>query len=427
MSNISTQTVATLNGLFKDQYVGKLENLVNPENYIMSEIAFDTANKNGGDYRISVLLNREHGKTYLGQEGEPRDLNAPISSTVKQANIKASSIMMQAALTIQAASRAATDKQSFASATKYIVQSLFESHNHVQEYVHLYGQSGLGTFTAATADLNNNKITIDSAEFAYGIWRGAESMELDIYDATGNTLVLTTKVTAVDLVNRQLTLQSVSGLVDSTSYKLFDKEARGNESKGLQEIMNADSTDLFGINPVQYERWAPNEYDASAGKLTYAVWSAAFAQAQGRGLGTKGQEIQGVLSYEQFRNLIPNLDTIGVATSGATTGSRRLNDASDVRMLEHGSEKITFMVGNVKTTIQANAYIKNGLAFFLDKSTWKRVGSAPVGFEIPGAEEGQEYFRRRQGTNYLEIATFGDEAMFCNNPARNLLISNLTI
>lgn len=426
MSNISTQTVSTLNGLFKDQYVGNLENLVNPENYIMSEIGFDSANKNGGDYRISVLLNREHGKTYLGQEGEPRDLNAPISSTVKQANIKASSIMMQSALTIQAAARAATNKQAFASATKYIVQSLFESHNHVQEYVHLYGQSGLGTFTAATDDLNDNKITIDSAEFAFGIWRGAESMEIDIYDAAGNTLVLSTKINAVDLVNRTLTLQSVSGLTDTVSYKIFDHEARGSESKGLQSIMT-ETSDLFGISPTQYERWAPNNYDASAGKLTYPVWSAAFAQAQGRGLGTKGQEIQGVLSYEQFRNLIPNLDTIGIATSGATTGARRLEQPGNVRVLEHGTEKITFMVGNVKTTIQANAYIKNGLAFFLDKSTWKRVGSSQVGFDIPGAEEGQEYFRRRQGTNYLEIATFGDEALFCNNNARNLLISNLTI
>lgn len=59
---MESNTLATLDGLFKEQYASKIENLIPVNNKLQTMIKFNTSQKNGADFNAPVVLGLEHGR-----------------------------------------------------------------------------------------------------------------------------------------------------------------------------------------------------------------------------------------------------------------------------------------------------------------------------------------------------------------------------
>ena len=91
---------------------------------------------------------------------------------------------MRSLLGYVAASRAALGGQkAFMDATKFLVANMLRSMAKKLEIEMLYGQMGYATVDSATGAA----ITITTAEWAPGIWAGAEGMPIEIRSADGLT------------------------------------------------------------------------------------------------------------------------------------------------------------------------------------------------------------------------------------------------
>jgi hypothetical protein len=157
-------------------------------------------------------------------------------------------------------------QQNFINNTSHFVESLSKSFAHMVEGVHWYGQSGVGTSTAATALLAANKLGLTAAESAAFLWLGGEGMPVDCY--VGGVFVLSTSVTGVLIGSSDggttedggitLTLADVTGIANGNSVVIYRKGYKGNEHAGIYSILTSDN--IFGIDGARYGLWKSNRH-----------------------------------------------------------------------------------------------------------------------------------------------------------------------
>lgn len=79
----------TLNGLFKETYADKLENLIPDGVKLYKMISFMAKDKQPGNlYHQSVILGHEHGVTFASSDDDAFALNAPIAGQIKDAQVR---------------------------------------------------------------------------------------------------------------------------------------------------------------------------------------------------------------------------------------------------------------------------------------------------------------------------------------------------
>jgi hypothetical protein len=393
--------------------------LVPSHEEILKNVSFVSNNqKNGGSYYQPVLLNREHGVTFLGESDSIINLEEPAVRQSTAAQIKGSAMTMRTYLSLTAISRAAKGPRAFVDATRYAVEGLTKGFASIQEQVHWHGRRGLGFGAVTTA---TKIFTVDAAEFAEAIWVGAIGMQVEVRNGTagapGATVLATAEITAVNMATREITLSTVGSAVNATSYNIVRKGSYGVESYGLMSML-ANTGSLFGIDAAAYDGWRANQY-AVGGALSFANISEAIALAQGRGLSGS---IRGYVHPLVFRSLLP--DYVALKTTGVPQ-SRILNE-SESKNLAHGTKSVQFYVNSVETDIVASNYCKRGYAAFVNLDSLLRVGSTPITFNLPGiAGSGEDYFVLKQDKNACELRAFSDESLFWDHPASSIYFSGI--
>jgi hypothetical protein len=410
--------LASLNALFKPVFADKVNWLIPEYEELVKTVPFVGNNqKNGGMYNQPVILGRDHGVTFLGENDNILNLEEPVVPPTANAQIRGSALTMRTYLTLTAMARAAKGPRAFVDATRYAVESLTKSFASVQEQIHWHGRSGLGYGSVTTGGLT---ITIDAAEFAEAIWVGAIGMPVELRDgpagAPGSTLKATAEVVSVNMSTRVITLSNIGGATTG-QYNIVRKGSYGVESYGLMKIL-ANTGSLFNIDAATYDMWKANQY-VVGGALNFANVSEAIALAQGRGL--QGS-IKGYVHPLAFRTLLP--DYVALKSSGVFQ-SRTLNE-SESKNLAHGTKTIQFYVNSVEVDILATNYMKRGQAAFVNMGDLLRVGSTAPTFSLPGLPEG-EYFQLRQDQNAVQLRMFSDEALFCAKPANTILFSSIVV
>ena len=433
----STATMNSLNAAFKIQYADKMSDLIPDMAPLMSKLPF-VANKqrHGAAYVQPVVLSMDHGFTCHGPADNVLILNAPVLHNIQQAQITASAYSGRSWLSTTALSRAAEGGQAFIDGTGHIVESLMKSFTHMYEAQHWYGGVGLATVAAATAPLAVNKVEIAATEAAAFLFLGGEGMPVEIFDSTGTTLVLSTEVTAVQIGQDYqaaasdkitLTLASVSGLSNGTTYVIYRKGYNGLEHKGMKYILTNDN--VFGINGANFGMWRANRYAAASASLSFSLLSAAIARAIGRGLSGP---LAGYCNPKAFRQLFPDYFSIGDVASSASTDTRQSNPkarkfgAEDSKSLVHGTKDVKIFVDSIEATIQSTEFVKGGDCFMLDQESFMRVGSTAPTFNIPGMDQGT-YFTQRPDAAAAELRIYGDEAVFTSELNKSLIITGLGI
>lgn len=399
-------SVGNLNGLFKEAYADKLENLIPDQVKLLNLVKFMSKDKQPGNlYHQPVILGLEHGITFAGSDEDAFNLNAPVAGTIKDAQIKGSPAVLRSFLGYVAASRAAQgDAKAFMDATKYLVANMLRSMAKKLEIEMLYGQSGYGT---CSATVNAASITVATAEWAPGIWAGAEGLTIEVRSADGSTSRGTAKVTSVSFETRTLTL---SNAINQTAGDvIWHMGAYGNEFIGIHEIIKKQSGTLFNIDVGQYNLFRGNQYSAASGALSFAKLNLAVARAVEKGLEGK---------------LMVMVNTRGWANMLNDQAALRKYDGSYSKTkLENGSEALEFHSQNGVLQIVPSVYVKEGYAYMLSIEDWQRVGSTDMTFKRPG--QGDQFFRDLENSAGYELRLYTDQAVFCSAPGRNVLITDI--
>lgn len=399
-------TVSTLNGLFKEVYADKIENLIPEGTKFMQKVPFSARKKELGSlYHQPVILGLEHGITYAGPTDDAFSLDDAISGVIRDATVQGSQMMLRSRLGIAAASRAAGgEPKAFENATKFLVRNMLRSMARRVEVGLFYGGVGIGEVGSLPG---GNVIGILTAEWAPGIWAGAEKMKVDIYDATSTTLRGTAEVASVDMDARTITVVALPGGTVVTD-KIYFKSAKGKEAVGIHKILTNTST-LFGIDAAQYNLWKGNEIDLSSNPLSFARVQDAIARAVEKGLDS---DVCVFVNPRTWSDLLTE-----------QTALRQYDSSYKTSVAESGHQEITFYGQNGKVEIVPSIFCKEGFAYVLCLDELLRIGSTDVTFKRP--DQGDTFFRELENAAGYELRAYSDQALLCFSPGKNSLIKGI--
>lgn len=400
----SANSLSTLNGLFKESYADKLRELIPDGVKILNKIPFLSKDKQPGNfYHQPVILGHEHGVTFASSDDDAFNLNPAVAGVIKDAQVRGNPLVMRSLLGYVAASRAAQGGQkAFMDGTKFLVANMLRSMAKKLEIEMLYGQMGY----AAVASISTNTITITTAEWAPGIWAGAEGMPIEIRDATGATSRGNANVVSVDLDARTITVDAAPAGVIATDV-IFHKGAYGNEFAGIHKILSITSGTLFNINVGTYSLFKGNSYSASSAALSFAKIQSAAARAVEKGLDGK---LLALVNPRTWANLMTDQAAL-----------RQYDSSYSKSVSENGAESIKFHSQNGLIEIEASIYVKEGYSYLLSLEDWFRVGSTDMTFKRPG--QGDEFFRDVENSAAYELRLYTDQALFSQAPGKNCLIT----
>jgi hypothetical protein len=336
--------------------------------------------------------------------GDAFTLDAAVAGQIKEAKITSSEMVLRSRISVAAASRSVTSEAAFEQSTKFLVRNMLRSMTKRVEVGMMYGGSGIGEVGALPGGA---VVEILTAEWAPGIWVGAENMKISFYDATLTTLRGSASVTAVNMTNRRITLDAIPGGVVVTD-KIFYKTAKDNEALGVHRIISNTGL-LFDINGANYSLWQGNTYSASNAPLSFAKLQDAIARAVEKGLDSA---VLVLVNPRTWSDLLTEQAAL-----------RQYDSSYSVQLAEAGHQEIVFYGQNGKIEIVSSIYCKEGYAYVLCLEEMQRIGSSDITFNRPGAEG--KFFRELENENGYELRAYSDQALFCFAIGKNCLITNI--
>jgi hypothetical protein len=390
----------SLNAMFKENYADKIEDLIPDGVKLLNMVKFMPKDKQPGNlYHQPVILGLEHGVTFASSDEDAFNL---IAGVIKDAQVRGYPLVLRSVLGYTAASRAAQGgKQAFMDATKYLVSNMLRSVTKKLEIEMFYGQMGYAVVASAAA----NVVTIQTAEWAPGIWAGGEGMPIEIRDSTGAISRGNFKVASVDMDLQTVTLDAAPSALVSGDV-MWHGGAYGNEFPGVHKILTNTGT-IFNINATQFNLFKGNNYSALNAALSFNKLNLAAARGVEKGQDGK---LVAFVNPRAWSNMMNDQAAL-----------RRYDQSYSKTKADNGSVALEFHSQNGEIEIQPSIYIKQGYSFLLNQEDWMRVGSQDVSFKRPG--QGEEFFRDLENSAGYELRLYTDQALFCMAPGRSTLIS----
>lgn len=290
-----------------------------------------------------------------------------------------------------------------ANATKHTMENILQSMFTKYEAQCFYGGVGLAT----VASVNGSVLTLTTAEWAPAIWVGAEGMKLDVYASDDSTSHNSgCSVTAVDLVDRKITVSSATNIVAGDI--VYEYGAKGKEFIGIHKMISATSGNVFGLDVATYSLWRGNTFDVG-GALSFAKVSKGIAAAQAKGVSGK---------IDLFVNPKTWSDLLTEQTAQRTFHEGGISEYSN------GAESIVFFSVNGKVEIHASSFVKEGYAYALDLTKFMRVGSKDITFDNP-VEPGK-FIKPLDSSNAYQVVCYTDSAIFCAALGRQIIFKNIS-
>lgn len=421
MASLPSNTVASLDGLFKNVYAPNVKMLLPQAVQLQKDIKFSESEKLGGEYHQPVNLAHTHGYTFSDGAGDTFELNYVASGVTKDAKLKSNEIVLRDRLSYGAASRALTGGEAaFVNSTQYVVRNMRTSISKKTEVQMFYGTEGIGQVASVTGQ----NIVIKASEWAPGIWTGAEGMPIQIFapgataasDARAGGVAFSTdsatngtgyRVTKVDIAAKTITVQgTMTGVAQNDV--IFPAGAFKKEMRGLHSILR-NTGDLFGIDSSTYSIWKGNEF-ATTGRLTFNTISNAVDLAIAKGLD---EDVTLYISSKAHSDLLFDNEL-----------KRQVDASYSATKQVRGSREFGFVgqAGNVR--IVPSTFVKEGYAYLVVTSDFKRIGSTDITFNRPGQKD--SFFMDLENHAGYELRAYSDQALFCEAPGRQVVISGLT-
>lgn len=410
----TTNDVDQLNGLFKEIYHDKIQDLI-PEGVILyKEIPFVSESKVTGNlYHVPVVLGQEHGFSYGGPDGSAFTLNEAVAGVMKDATVQGFEMVLRSKISVGAISRSLKGgKQAFENASKHLVQNMLKSMTKRLEAQLMYGQTNIGV----VASLSSQEITLEVSDFAPGIWAGAEGMIIDVFTAAGAVRQAGLVVSAIDFDTKVVTVVGTTTGIVSTDEINFKgaREASNvyNEFIGIDAIISQATGNLFGISTTAYSLWNGNVLDngGTPRDLTLAIIEDAVEKAVEKGLTE--QDVCALVNPASWNKLLTE-----------QVAKRAFDQSYSSDKSVAGSSTIEFYGQNGKITVKPSIYCKQGSAYILCLEEFQRVGSRDISFDLPGFEG--EFIFALENTHAYEMRAYTDQALLCVAPSKNTVIRDL--
>lgn len=310
-------------------------------------------------------------------------------------------MVLRSYLSVGSVSR--SSQNSFEQSTKRVVQNMLKSFHKRMEVQLLYGQMGIGAVTSIAA----NVITITPAEWAAGIWSGAENMPIEIRTSAG-ALRGSATVESVDLANKTVTVDAAPAGVDSTDV-IWYKGAYNKEFAGLHKIIT-NTGQLFNVDASQYSLFSGNSV-AVGGNLTFAKIEEGIAKAMEKGLAE--DDVIVLCSPLSWKNLLTE-----------QAAKREYDSSYNNVKIEQGAKAICFYGPNGKIEIHSSIHVKEGYAYMMIPEEFERIGSSDITFEQPGFEG--KFFKLLESANGYELRAYCDQALFTPAPGLATIFTGVT-
>jgi hypothetical protein len=408
--------VESLNALAKEVFGQGVPDLVPNGIKLQTAMPFSAKQQQLGlKYVQTVRLAYPSGFTHALGDGTAGafSLGDSIGGVQKRAEVTGAQILLRDQMSYEDAAKCASGREAFKEGTAFFFEGMQKAFRKRLEVELLYGAQGLGTISGTPATSGSNKvITISAAQWAAGIWSGFEGMQLDAYN--GASKVNTNAVLAlvsVDVVNKKITVSgnSTDLAALASGHTLYYVGAYGNEFTGIHGVLN-NSGSLFSIDASVYSLWAGTQYAPSSGALSFNKVKKAIALGVSKGLD---EDVDLYMSPGAWDDVLNDIAAL------------RKTDKSEVKKVEIGAEEIVFHSQNGMCRLVPSMYIKEGFAYGLasPKSYWKRIGAQDVTFKNPGF--GDQMFFQLQTKAGVEARAYTHQAVFCEAPCKNFLISNI--
>ena len=419
---MASNTVTTLNGLFKEVYAPMLKWLMPKSLRLQNLVDFVPADQQpGNNFNQPVVLQHEHGFTYAAAGSGAFTISAAIPGQIKNAQVVGSQMLLESLLDYESAHRASNGgKRAYVQATQYMVENMWQSTRKRLEIDLMYGQVGLGTVASVTTAANS-VITVTTAEWAPGIWSGMEGAILEFFTAaltTEHVTALTVKILSVDLAARTITVDQdlvtgppTGGAVAANDVIMFAGQrttSAHNTMAGLHAIL-ANTGTLFGLSAATYSLWKSCAQSAGAANLSFEVLQRAVAQATGKGL-------------DEDQLLIVNPLTFATLLTDQAA-LRRHGDPNKSQAYVIGAEGLEFHSQVGKITIQPSIYCKEGYAYLFAPDLFHRVGATDITFRLQ--DRGDEFFRHHETTAAYALRNYSNQALFTEAPGKACLVSSI--
>jgi len=406
-----SNTVASLDGHFKEVYASKIKDLV-PEGMKMLKLAeFNSAEKLLGNlYHQPIVLGLEHGFTYGGSGGEAFLLNAAIASPNRDAQVKGYELVLVSAISVGAASRSVSSKGAFEQETKRLVQNMLKSTQIRMEIQLMYGQSGI----ARVESLSVNTLTVCDAEWAAGIWSGSKNASIEIRSSAG-VLRGTANVVKPSLAGKTIEVDvmpaGVSGNIDpenAASDVVYFKGSYNKEFAGLHKIITNTGT-IFNVDAAEFDLFKGNEVlvgtnaHAGAAFISFEKVEEGIALAMEKGLTE--EDVVCLVNPKQWNKLMTE-----------QAAKRQYDSSYSSEKMENGSKNLVFYGQNGKIEIHASLFVKEGFAYIFPPAELERIGSSDITFERPGFPG--KFFKEMESANGYELRSYSDQALFTAAPGK---------
>ena len=344
--------------------------------------------------------------SYGGDSGAVFSLAQSIASSMQDAQVRGCEMVLRSSISVGAAARSVSSKNSFEQATKRLVQNMLKSMHIRLESQLFYGQVGI----AKVASIATNTITICAAEWAAGIWAGAKNMKVQIRSQAG-TLRGSATVDSIDLDAKTITLDAapvgVTGNVDPENAAadiIWYDGAYNKEFAGLHKMITNTGT-IFNIDASQYELFRGNVIlggtNATSGAvfLSFDLIEKAVTRAMEKGL--MDEDVTALVNPKHWDKLLSDLNA-----------KRQIDSSYSSKQIEEGANSIKFHGQNGTIEIVSSLFVKEGFAYVLPPKELERIGSTEVTFQMPGVEEGR-FFRLLNDENGYELRLYTDQSLFC--------------
>lgn len=329
---------------------------------------------------------------------------------MEDAQVRGCEMVLRSAISVGAAARSVSSKNTFEQATKRLVQVMLKSMHIRLESQLLYGQVGIAKVGAVGGVGFENEITICDAEWAAGIWSGAKNMKIQIRSQAG-TIRGSAVVNKVDLSLKKITLDvavaGVTGNADpenSAADVIWYDGAYSKEFAGLHKMITNTGT-IFNIDASEHDLFKGNTIecgtDATAGAafISFEKIEEAVTRAMEKGL--MDEDVTALVNPKHWDKLMTDL-----------AAKRQYDSSYSEKELKQGTNSIKFFGQNGTIEVVSSLFVKEGFAYVLPPKELERIGSTEVTFQMPGVEEGR-FFRLLENENGYELRLYTDQALFC--------------
>jgi len=423
---------ASVQGMFKQRYGRWIDPL--PDEHTLADFGdfIPSENRPGLGYNFPVLTGLELGQT-ANVDNSAFALNAPVDSTVLNANLDGATIMLQSVVSYDTIYKSLNGTGNGSSGGAYktaldqTVQAMLQGAAMYRELALAYGPgtsaavaSNIGVVGGSVSGANLGAVQVvylTEASWIPGLWiiaasggAGNTGMRVDVYQADGTTV----RETEVIVRSRPSTTQTRLTLYKASSAatvaandRIVPFGWRTKSAFGLEAIYNNTGT-IFGIDASSVAPWRCMTFSAGGAMSRAKIMAMAAAVS-----------INGVKNGGKLFVCAP---TFADMAEEANALQRYTGNTDKVK--RQGASQLIYETAAGQVEVVVYQYAKQGQAFFISGDNFRRVGSTDLTMRPIGG--GAEAFFQHMPSNAgASLRIFSNQAPVFEMPYRNFLITGI--